>query len=754
MIDDLSVFMRKAEHHDFPVLGKTEVSDIDQLSSDIHQDVEYVLCPLPNQQEIRLHLLQVSVLIGFASTALTSVAASSQEVDSPLRFTTSHFLDFERVADPQISPAGRRIIYTRSTVNQMEDKWDASLWIVDVDGSHNRFLTKGSSPRWSPDGTRVAYLAEGEPKGTQIFVQWMGVDGPASQVTRVAQSPSDIQWSPDGRMIGFSSFVPKEAVWKIDMPKAPTGAKWTGAPRIVQQLHFKQDRRGFSEPGFRHMFVVTSEGGTARQVTSGNWSVGSRFDGLDGAVGWSWTPDGRSIVVDGMNDSTADLNYRNANIYSVDVASGQARRLTSDDGIWEQPAVSPDGKLIAFSGYPATKASYHSSEVYVMPIAGGAARRISGTLDRDAGALTWSRDGSGVYFSTSDHGASNIVFVGANGRVRQVTSGEHTMSLGSISRNGVAAAIQSSYHQPADVAVVDLGKSGAAAKNITAVNADILGAMQLGPVERVSYTSTNGVKIDGWIVKPPSFNPGKKYPLILEIHGGPHGEYNVGFNPQFQNFAANGFVVLYTNPRGSTGYGSAFGNAIERAYPGVDYEDLMAGVDTVVRRGYIDQTKMYVGGCSGGGVLSSWVIGHTNRFAAAAVRCPVTNWMSMAGQTDIPLFTYNFFDAPFWEKPEQWLKQSPLMYVGNVTTPTLVMTGELDRRTPMPQSEEYYAALKYRGIPTALLRFEGEYHGTGSKPSNWIRTQLYMMSWYNRYTRPAGSNVVTSNLSKAGEESR
>jgi dipeptidyl aminopeptidase/acylaminoacyl peptidase len=230
----------------------------------------------------------------------------------------------------------------------------------------------------------------------------------------------------------------------------------------------------------------------------------------------------------------------------------------------------------------------------------------------------------------------------------------------------------------------------------------------------------------------------------MEIHGGPHGAYTSGFNFSFQNFAANGFVVLYTNPRGSTSYGSAFGNAIEHAYPGVDYEDLMAGVDTLVGRGYIDTRSMFVGGCSGGGVLSSWVIGHTQRFAAAAVRCPVIDWVSMAGQTDIPLFTYNFFDAPFWEKPDQWLKQSPLMYVGHVTTPTLIMTGELDRRTPIPQSEEYYAALKMRGVPTTLLRFEGEYHGTGSKPSNFMRTQLYMMSWYKRWAGRGGGGPVAA----------
>jgi dipeptidyl aminopeptidase/acylaminoacyl peptidase len=228
----------------------------------------------------------------------------------------------------------------------------------------------------------------------------------------------------------------------------------------------------------------------------------------------------------------------------------------------------------------------------------------------------------------------------------------------------------------------------------------------------------------------------------MEIHGGPHAMYNVGFSYQFQNFAANGYVVLYTNPRGSTGYGSPFGNAIERAYPSVDYDDLMAGVDTVVARGYIDSQRMYVGGCSGGGVLSSWVIGHTTRFAAAAVRCPVINWLSMAGQTDVPLFTYNFFDAPFWEKPEQWIKQSSLAYVGNVKTPTLLMTGELDLRTPMPQTEEYYAALKYLKVPVVMLRFNGEYHGTSSKPSNFLRTQLYMLSWYQKHR--LGSDAAAS----------
>jgi dipeptidyl aminopeptidase/acylaminoacyl peptidase len=303
--------------------------------------------------------------------------------------------------------------------------------------------------------------------------------------------------------------------------------------------------------------------------------------------------------------------------------------------------------------------------------------------------------------------------------------------------------VRSSHRSPPDVVRIDLARGGragtAAVTPLTRVNEDLLARVRLGEVERIRYASSGGTQVDGWIVKPPGFDRSRTYPLIMEIHGGPHAMYNVGFNYMYHNFAANGYVVLYTNPRGSTGYGSAFGNAIMHAYPSVDYDDLMAGVDAVVQRGYVDTTRMYVGGCSGGGVLSSWVIGHTNRFAAAAVRCPVINWMSMAGQTDIPLFTYNFFAKPFWEDPAPWLKQSPLMYVGNVTTPTLVMTGELDLRTPMAQSEEYYAALKMRGVPSALLRFEGENHGTGFRPSNWMRTQLYMMAWYQKWRRtPSG----------------
>jgi dipeptidyl aminopeptidase/acylaminoacyl peptidase len=348
--------------------------------------------------------------------------------------------------------------------------------------------------------------------------------------------------------------------------------------------------------------------------------------------------------------------------------------------------------------------------------------------------VEWSSDGNGLYFTADDRGTSNLWYVPIGGTPRRLTSGDHMLTGFALGRN-TGAAVVSSYRSPPDIVRLSLARDAKSASltPLTSVNEDLLARVALGDVERVTYTSSGNTTVDGWVVKPPGFDASKRYPLIMEIHGGPHGMYNTAFNYMYQNFAANGYVVLYTNPRGSTGYGSAFGNAIMHAYPSVDYDDLMAGVDTVVARGYVDPQRMYVGGCSGGGVLSSWVIGHTTRFAAAAVRCPVIDWLSFAGQTDIPLFTYNFFDAPFWEKPEQWLKQSSLMYVGNVKTPTLVMTGELDMRTPMPQSEEYYSALKMRGIEAVLLRFAGEYHGTGSKPSNFMRTQLYMMSWYQKH---------------------
>jgi len=671
-----------------------------------------------------------------AALLVVPCAAKSQETASDTLLTVNHYLDWEQVSDPQIAPNGSQIVYTRRWVNKIEDRWDSGLWIMNADGSKNRFLVKGSNARWSPDGSRIAYFADGDPKGTQIFVRWMDSEGATSQVTRVSENPSNLSWSPDGQSLAFTMLVKSETPWKISMPAAPEGAKWTPAPRIIDRLHYRRDRIGYVEQGTTQLFLVPAEGGTPRQLTNGDYSTSE----LGSGPNYDWTPDGRTIVFDGLRDHDADYRYRESYLFTVDVKGGAIKPLVTKKGGWSNPMVSPDGRTVAFTGHEYGTQSYRAEEVWEVGIDGSGMRALT-TYDRDPGQLRWSPDGSGVFFALAEQGTSNVYFAGLHGGNRRVTDGVQMLSLSSVSRDFNAVGTRSDPDDPPDVVRFNLKRAQPVAR-LTNVNADVLEGIKLGSVEQIWYTSSGGTRVEGWIVKPPGFDASKKYPLLMEIHGGPHGMYNVAFSYQLQNFAANGYVVLYTNPRGSTGYGSTFGNAIARAYPSVDYDDLMAGVDTVIGRGYIDTQRMYVGGCSGGGVLSSWVIGHTTRFAAAAVRCPVIDWMSMAGQTDVPLFTYGFFDAPFWEKPEQWIKQSSLAYVGNVKTPTLLMTGELDLRTPMPQTEEYYSALKMLKVPVVMVRFNGEYHGTSSKPSNFLRTQLYMMSWYQKHR--LGSETTTS----------
>jgi dipeptidyl aminopeptidase/acylaminoacyl peptidase len=676
--------------------------------------------------------------------ALCGGALAAQETRSTTLLTTEHYLNWERVNDAQIAPGGSRIVYTRQSVNQLEDKWESSLWILNADGSQHRFLTKGSAARWSPDGKRLLYLAEGEPKGAQLFVRWVDADGPATQITHVMEAPRNGRWSPDGKSIAFAMFVPDQEKWTISMPPEPKGAKWTPAPRVVGKLHFRQDQVGYLDDGFMQLFTVPADGGTARQVTSSPFTLATGE--LRGGGAFDWTPDSKSLVVSGDRGPELDRTYQSSQIYVVDVARGTPRELVAKPGEWGRPVVSPDGRTVAFTGYAPSGRTHTVSDLYVVPLTpSGSAdmRKISGDYDRDPINVRWAPDGSGVYFDADDHGTRNIQFASIVGGVKPVTNGRHLLTFDSMSKDLVAVGTAADPGRPQDIVKYSLKQPGPVTR-LTDVNGDVLHGKQLATVEEVTYPSSGNAKVHGWIVKPPAFDPAKKYPLILEIHGGPFASYNVAFNYMFQNFAANGFVVLYTNPRGSTGYGSEFINGIDHNYPGPDYDDLIAGVDTVVGKGYIDTSRMYVSGCSGGGVLSSWVIGKTDRFAAAAVRCPVTDWISMAGQTDVPLFTYSFFKKPFWEDPSDWLAHSSLMTVGKVTTPTLLMTGILDKRTPMAQTEEYYAALKMRGVPVKLLQFHEEYHGTGSKPSNYIRTQLYMMSWFNKYTREASGRVSTT----------
>ena len=642
------------------------------------------------------------------------------------RLNLDLYLEFETVADPQISPDGTQIIYTRGWVDKQADRRETSLWVMNADGTKNRFLVRGSNARWSPTGDRIAYTAQGDPRGSQIFVRYMDAEGATSQITRVEKAPSAIAWSPDGTRIGFVMNVESKVSWSIKMPHAPEGARWVETPRIVERLDHRQDGTGFDDDVYRHVFVVPATGGTPRQLTDGNW----HHNGVE------WTPDSKQILFGSLRVEDADYQWRESEIYGVNVESGAIAQLTKRKGPDGNPQVSPDGKRVAYTGNDWSKDTWQDSKLYVMNIDGSSPRMVSGNWDRSPQNVMWKEDGTGVYFTAQDSGAQNLYFLPLAGsradEVQVVTKGTHMLTTSSISK-GKAVGTLTSPQKPADVVTYDVNAPGQM-KQLTAVNEDILAGKKLGQATEMWYTSPDGLKIQGWYVTPPGFDPTKKYPMQLHIHGGPHSMYGVGFNYGWQEHAANGYVVLYTNPRGSTGYGSSFGNQIMRAYPSKDYDDLMAGVDELLKKGFVDPRNMFVTGCSGGGVLTAWVVGHTDRFAAASSNCPVIDWLSFVGTTDGATWYYNFEKLP-WEDPSEHIRRSPLTYVGNVKTPTMLMTGVQDLRTPIPQTEQFYSALKLLKVPTAMIRFNEEWHGTTSRPSNFIRTQLYLRYWFEKYKR-------------------
>jgi dipeptidyl aminopeptidase/acylaminoacyl peptidase len=654
------------------------------------------------------------------------------------RLSLEAFLEMETAADPQLSPDGSQIVYTRGWVDKVNDRRESALWIMNVDGSRNRFLVKGSGARWSPAGDRIAYTAPGDPRGSQIYVRWMDAEGATSQVTRVEQSPASVAWSPDGTQLSFAMQVEERNAWPIKMPKAPAGSKWTETPRIVERLNYRRDRTGFTDTGYRHIFVVPAIGGTPRQLTTGSYDH----------TGSEWTPDGRSILFSGLRAEDREYQWRESEIYAVTVADGAIRTLTSRKGPDANPTVSPDGKRVAYTGYDWTKDTWVDSKLYVMNIDGSNPRPVAADWDRSPSSIRWAADGSGLYFTAQSEGSQNLYHLplaGAGaGKVQPVTRGTHMLSVSDLSPRGIAVGTLASPKKPADIVTFDV-KAPSSVRQLTFVNDDVLAGKKLGDVNEIWYTSEDGMKIQGWYITPPDFDPSRKYPMQLHIHGGPHSMYGVGFNFGWQEHAANDYVILYTNPRGSTGYGSAFGNAIMRAYPGKDYNDLMAGVDTLLSKGFVDQQNMFVTGCSGGGVLTAWIVGKTDRFAAASANCPVIDWLSFVGTTDGASWYRNFEKLP-WDDPSEHLSRSPLTYVGNVKTPTMLMTGVNDLRTPMPQTEQFYSALKLRKVPTAMLRFVDEWHGTTSKPSNFMRTQLYLRYWFDKHKR--GKDRTTDSLDR------
>ncbi|MBO06723.1 MAG: peptidase S9 [Acidobacteria bacterium] len=663
------------------------------------------------------HTIAVLIVAALLATSVTS----AQQHPMANRLTLDLYTRVEGVGSPSISPNGTTILYTRSFVDMQNDGRRSELWMMNADGTRKRKLMDGGSPSWSPDGSRIAYVTQGEPSGAQIFVRWMDdSSSEPSQITNLTESPGSIRWSPDSSQIAFTMLVPPtQEEWKIDIPVAkPEDAKWTEAPNIVEKAVYRRDRRGFIDDGNTHIFVVPADGGTHRQISEGNYNFGSP----------RWNPDGSTLYFSGLLEEDAEYQWRESDVYAMDVETGVSTRLTDHRGPDSGPVPSPDGSLIVFTGNDYTEQTYIEREMYLMNADGSERRSLTPNLDRSPNIIDWAPDSSGVYFAVSEHGTRNLYFAPLNGEPRKLTDGNHQLTVTDITEGGIAVGTLTSYHQPAEIVTFNLNDPA----NITFLtdhNGPLFADLELGEVEEIWYKSVNDFDIQGWVIKPPNFDSSRKYPLMLSIHGGPHGMYGVGFNFGWQNHAANDYVVLYTNPRGSSGYGTNFGNAINRAYPGNDFDDLMNGVDTVIANGYIDESNMYVYGCSGGGVLTAWVVGHTDRFSAASSNCPVINWLSFVGTTDGISWYRNFDNLP-WEDAGEHLRRSPLMYVGNVTTPTMLMTGINDLRTPMSQTEEFYAALKVLRVPTAMIRFNDEWHGTTSNPSNFLRTQLYLRHWF------------------------
>lgn len=679
---------------------------------------------------VRWTLAACCAVAGLGATVQTLSAQDGLDV-----FTAADVFELERAIDPQISPDGTRIVYVRTGSDIMTDESRTSLWIVNVDGSDHRPLTSGetnaSQPRWSPSGDRLAYVSSAEGH-SQVFVRWMDT-GQEAQLTNLTRSPGGLSWSPDGRWIAFSMFVPEdEGTLTAEMPPAPEGADWGPAFKVIDQLNYRADGQGYTEEGYTQLFVLPAEGGTPRQVTSGPFNQGGRPH---------WTPDGSALVFSANRYPDGErMQPLNSEVFRIEVESGALTQLTDRNGPDAGPVVSPDGSHIAYTGFDDRLQGYQVTQLYVMNADGSGAHSITSGLDRDVAGIAWAADGRGLFFQYDDEGNTKIAHVSLDGSVDVLAGDAGGLSLGrpyggsqySVARTGRVAFTLGTPEHPADVAVVE---RGGAARRLTDLNQDLLGHKALGEVEELWWGSSfDGRRIQGWIVRPPGFDPERRYPLILEIHGGPFANYGDRFAAEIQLYAAAGYVVLYCNPRGSTSYGEEFGNLIHHNYPGQDYDDLMSGVDAVLAQGYVDESNLFVTGGSGGGVLSAWIVGSTDRFRAAAVQKPVINWYSFVLNSDgLPFFYKYWFPGPPWENEAAYMARSPISRVGNVTTPTMLINGEVDYRTPISEAEQFYGALQIRGVETTMIRVPDASHGIANRASNLIAKVEYILSWFDQH---------------------
>ncbi|MDF1694653.1 MAG: S9 family peptidase [Saprospiraceae bacterium] len=642
--------------------------------------------------------------------------------------------ELEYANNPQISPDGKLVVYQRTGFDIMTDKKTNQLWLISVDGKINKKLTSRdaseSQATWSPSGDRIAFTSSSK-HGSEIYVYWMD-GGQIAKITQLEKSPSNLAWSPDEKHIAFTMTVPAKAPVIVKGIKKPKGAKWAETPRITDRLKHEADGQGYIDPGFSQIFVVPSNGGTARQLSSGDYQHRSSL---------SWTPNSASLLFSANRSENWEYDFRNSEVYSIDVQSKKTTALTDRNGPDYSPVVSPDGKKIAYLSYEDKVQAYQIRQLHIMDIDGSNKRLLSKDLDRSVSGIAWDQNSASIYFSYDDKGNTKVATIDTKGNIQKIIDNLGGTSLGrpyaggsySVSTNGTIAFTYSTPAHPAEVSIFKKGSR--ASYQITDLNSDLLDYRELGKVEEVWYTSSFDQRdIQGWIVYPPGYDKTKKYPMMVENHGGPILNYGDRFSTEIQLYAAKGYVVFYPNPRGSTSYGEEFGNLLYNNYPGQDYNDVMDGVNELIKMGVAHEDQLYVTGGSAGGIMTAWMIGKNNRFEAAVVAKPVMNWIS---KTLVADNYYGYANSRYpgqpWENFEGYWKFSPISLVGNVQTPTMVMVGMNDLRTPPSEAKQLYHALKLRKIETVLVEIPGASHGIARRPSQLITKVAHTIAWFDQY---------------------
>ena len=679
--------------------------------------------------------------------------------------TEKDIFSFVWIGDPQVSPDGTRVAFVRTTVNEKKDGYNTAIWTVSTATGETRQLTNGprdSTPRWSPDGQYLMFVRAPEVSGRvdppQLFMLAMA-GGEPFQFTTVPRGAGGPQWSPDGKMIAFYNGATDEELAKAaakSQPQPSPSASPAASPeresdvRVINRAVYRANGSGyidFKHP--QHIWVITApktgdEKVTPKQLTKGHFDDNSAF----------WSKDSTHLYF--QTDYTDEPYYElpRTDLYTITVTGGEPSKLTSFDMGAFGFVVSPDGKQVAFVATVSQPVrSYTQPDLWVMDLAANAKpRNLTANFDFDiAGGLTgdntaprggggnppvWSADGRSILSVYVKEGKANVgSFDVASGKLSDVTTGNQAVvNFRTVPDASKYALLISTPTRVGDLYWLD--KPGGQPKQLTHVNDELFSKLNLTEPEEMWYTSFDGKKIQTWIQKPSDFDPHKKYPLILNIHGGPHAAYGFIFDHEFQWMAAKGYVVLYPNPRGSTSYGQEFGNIIQHNYPGDDYKDLMAGVDELIKRGYIDEKKMGVTGGSGGGLLTNWTIGQTTRFAAAVSQRDIADWADWWYTADFTLFQPSWFKAPPFEDPEDYRRRSPITYINKVQTPLMLILGEADYRTPTGSGgEAMFRALKYRKIPTVMVRFPNETHELSRSGQPWHRVERleHIVGWFDKW---------------------